>query len=417
MKQINFPCARYFHFIKCYLKKTIHIIFMMIILMDVNSFAKIITVDDDGPADFTTIQSAIDSANNGDTVFVKAGIYKELITVNKNILLVGEGREKTIITSRASDIGHVVVNFSKEGIIRGFTITGGQNNSGISGIPAIIENNIVTNNTTGIFIGWGIIKNNIIKNNTVGILFIIDPYKDNRLVIESNEIYENNKGIKYSIGFPDYPDSTQIFSNSIYNNLYGIYFEHETPLPKTFKKVNSIENYLINAKWNWWGTAKEDSIANSIFDHNDAEDNTAVVDFSEWLNEQQNLNNHTDTIGIHYNNIFSNTNFNLYASIPNVVSLENGELNKSEESFYLYQNYPNPFNPSTTITYQLPKNGNVTLKIFDILGNEVKTLVNEQKEMGKYTVQFDASSLASGMYIYRLRANDYTSTKKMLLLK
>ena len=137
---------------------------MMIILMDVNSFAKIITVDDDGPADFTTIQSAIDSANNGDTVFVKAGIYKELITVNKNILLVGEGREKTIITSRASDIGHVVVNFSKEGIIRGFTITGGQNNSGISGIPAIIENNIVTNNTTGIFIGWGIIKNNIIKN-------------------------------------------------------------------------------------------------------------------------------------------------------------------------------------------------------------------------------------------------------------
>jgi len=79
--------------------------------------------------------------------------------------------------------------------------------------------------------------------------------------------------------------------------------------------------------------------------------------------------------------------------------------------------FPNPFNPITTITYQLPKEGLVTLKIYDILGNEVRTLVNEQKEMGKYTVQFDASSLASGMYIYRLRANDYTSTKKMLLLK
>jgi len=65
----------------------------------------------------------------------------------------------------------------------------------------------------------------------------------------------------------------------------------------------------------------------------------------------------------------------------------------------------------------LPKSGSVTLKIYDMLGKEVKTLVNEQKEMGRYTVQFDASSLASGMYVYQLRANDYTSTKKMMLLK
>ena len=85
--------------------------------------------------------------------------------------------------------------------------------------------------------------------------------------------------------------------------------------------------------------------------------------------------------------------------------------------YALDQNYPNPFNPSTTITYQLPKSGNVTLKIYDMLGKEVMTLVNEQKEMGRYSVQFNASSLASGMYVYQLRANDYTSTKKMLLLK
>ncbi|MDP3147586.1 MAG: GLUG motif-containing protein [Ignavibacteria bacterium] len=87
------------------------------------------------------------------------------------------------------------------------------------------------------------------------------------------------------------------------------------------------------------------------------------------------------------------------------------------ERFSLAQNFPNPFNPVTTINYQLPKSGSVTLKIFDILGNEVKTLVNEQKEKGRYTVQFDASSLASGMYVYQLRANDYTSTKKMILIK
>ncbi|MDP3148260.1 MAG: C25 family cysteine peptidase [Ignavibacteria bacterium] len=106
-------------------------------------------------------------------------------------------------------------------------------------------------------------------------------------------------------------------------------------------------------------------------------------------------------------------NSNRQAALPLIAQ---SELIAPTE-YDLEQNYPNPFNPITTITYQLPKTGNVTLKIYDMLGKEVKTLVNEQKEMGKYTVQFDASSLASGMYIYQLRANDYTSTKKMLLLK
>ncbi|MFA6980353.1 MAG: S8/S53 family peptidase [Ignavibacteriaceae bacterium] len=101
-----------------------------------------------------------------------------------------------------------------------------------------------------------------------------------------------------------------------------------------------------------------------------------------------------------------------------VTSVKDQEYKQAIPSAYvLEQNYPNPFNPATTINYQLPKSGNVTLKIFDMLGNEVMTLVNGQKEIGKYTVQFDASSLASGMYVYQLRVNDYTSTKKMLLLK
>jgi len=101
-----------------------------------------------------------------------------------------------------------------------------------------------------------------------------------------------------------------------------------------------------------------------------------------------------------------------------VTSVKDQEYTNAIPSVYLLeQNYPNPFNPVTTISYQLPKSGSVTLKIYDILGKEVMTLVNEQKEMGRYTVQFDASPLASGMYVYQLRANDYTSTKKMLLLK
>ncbi|MGA9292102.1 MAG: T9SS type A sorting domain-containing protein, partial [Ignavibacteriaceae bacterium] len=93
-------------------------------------------------------------------------------------------------------------------------------------------------------------------------------------------------------------------------------------------------------------------------------------------------------------------------------------------TYALTQNYPNPFNPSTTISYQLPKDGMVTLKIFDMLGREVATLINnEQKTVGRYDVSFNANNLASGVYIYQLRVNDavgekgYTATKKLMLLK
>ena len=79
--------------------------------------------------------------------------------------------------------------------------------------------------------------------------------------------------------------------------------------------------------------------------------------------------------------------------------------------------YPNPFNPYSVIGYQIPEAGNVTLKVFDALGREVKTLVNENKTAGKYTARFDGSNLASGVYYYRLTCNQFTSTKKMILMK
>ncbi len=90
---------------------------------------------------------------------------------------------------------------------------------------------------------------------------------------------------------------------------------------------------------------------------------------------------------------------------------------KVPSTYEISQNYPNPFNPSTTINYQIPQTGFVTLKIYDILGKEVTTLVNEQKNQGRYSINFDASRLASGVYIYQLRVNVYVSSKKMLLLK
>jgi hypothetical protein len=87
------------------------------------------------------------------------------------------------------------------------------------------------------------------------------------------------------------------------------------------------------------------------------------------------------------------------------------------DNFNLYQNYPNPFNPTTIIKYDLPNTSDVSLIIYDILGRKVKELVNTKQQTGRYEIQFNASSLASGVYIYRLNVNDYVATKKMILLK
>ncbi|MFZ2322813.1 MAG: T9SS type A sorting domain-containing protein [Ignavibacteriaceae bacterium] len=88
-------------------------------------------------------------------------------------------------------------------------------------------------------------------------------------------------------------------------------------------------------------------------------------------------------------------------------------------TFELKQNYPNPFNPSTTISYKVPEAGKVVLKVYDIIGNEVATLVNKEEPAGSYNVQFKTNDLhlSSGTYLYRLQAGSFVETKKMILLK
>ncbi len=85
--------------------------------------------------------------------------------------------------------------------------------------------------------------------------------------------------------------------------------------------------------------------------------------------------------------------------------------------YSLLQNYPNPFNPSTAINYQLPTNSLVVLKVYDVLGREIRTLVNERQSAGSHSVTFNATTLSSGVYLYRLDAGTYHNTKKLLLLK
>ena len=94
-----------------------------------------------------------------------------------------------------------------------------------------------------------------------------------------------------------------------------------------------------------------------------------------------------------------------------------GDETEIPAEFELYQNYPNPFNPKTKIEFDIPVNGFVNLKIYDVLDNEIKTLINELKPAGGYQIEFDGSSLASGIYFYKLQAGGYSEVKKMCLIK
>ena len=101
-------------------------------------------------------------------------------------------------------------------------------------------------------------------------------------------------------------------------------------------------------------------------------------------------------------------------SITNSIELHTSVI---PDKYSLSQNFPNPFNSATTIQYSITQRSNVTLKIYDILGKEIAVLVNEEKDQGVYTANFDANNLASGLYLYRIQAGSFIDTKKMILLK
>lgn len=109
-----------------------------------------------------------------------------------------------------------------------------------------------------------------------------------------------------------------------------------------------------------------------------------------------------------------------YSSYDTCLNLPSGISNITTEipkEYNLSQNYPNPFNPVTMIKFALPKASFVSLKVYDMLGRQVADLVNEQKSAGQYLVDFDASSLTSGVYFYRLESNGYVDVKRMVVLK
>ena len=100
-----------------------------------------------------------------------------------------------------------------------------------------------------------------------------------------------------------------------------------------------------------------------------------------------------------------------------VTSIGEERINRIPSEYFLSNNFPNPFNPSTTIRYSIPQSTNVTIKVFDILGSEIETLVNKEKPSGTYEITWNAENLPSGIYFYQLKAGSFVETKKMILLR
>jgi hypothetical protein len=138
-----------------------------------------------------------------------------------------------------------------------------------------------------------------------------------------------------------------------------------------------------------------------------------IVDSAEWPSIE------LDSLGylhLEYADAMKGSKYYTKTTMPLIVKVDEKKNNIPQE-YELNQNYPNPFNPTTTINYQLPENGFVTIKVYDMLGKEVSTLVNENKSAGYYKVNFGASKLTSGVYVYIINANNFVQSKKMLLMK
>ncbi len=137
-----------------------------------------------------------------------------------------------------------------------------------------------------------------------------------------------------------------------------------------------------------------------------------------WLGDYIGIAAHNNKVRPVWTTSIGWGNSNLWTAIIDTFTIGVKTISSNvPERFMLYQNYPNPFNPTTSIKYQITDNKYVELKIFDILGKEVETLVNEKQSPGTYEISWDGANYPSGVYYYGLSAGDYSETKKMVLIK
>jgi hypothetical protein len=243
-------------------------------------------------------------------------------------------------------------------------------------------------------------------------------------LVEKNLIINCDRGIGFGLGssantsLQTSPD-TQVYNNSIFfDNDYYSAIECRFAETQNVYIANNLSNKII-----WFRDG-----ATGVVEYNN------LNAISDWFIDESTGNLHlsSDTLsqvvdqGISISGLIDDFDGDIRPQGSGIdigadeyflmTSIENtSKLNP--QNFRLMQNYPNPFNPLTTIYYSIPKLTFVTLKIYDVLGKEVATLVNKEKPLGSYKLEFDATELPSGIYFYRLQAGSFVETKKMVLMK
>ena len=415
---------------------------------------------------FATIQTGIDAANDGDTVLVAPGTYVENINFNgKNIVVIGEDRETTIIDGNQN--GSVVTFNGGEdntAVLSGFTITNGLASEG-GGIncfesSATIYDLIVSYNTALEYGGgvhfYGSSLNNpslynsqIIGNNSNGewwsdgggiycldasvsifnieIIYNYATDKGGGIYFNSNNdnlsiqtltnsiVVQNTS--TYGAGIGGYCANMNISNCTISdNNGEGIFYDGgcvDSYNPNIINTIiwndpsiissDTVGNFSVSysdIQWGWVGTGNID--ANPLFCNPDSGDFT-LAENSPCVGTGENGAN-MGAFGIGCETILSTD--------KDVIPLQ----------YVLHQNHPNPFNPVTTLRYDLPENSLVNITIYDMLGRQVKTLVNQTQNAGFKSIIWNATNnygkpVSAGVYLYKIQAGEFVQTKKMVLLK
>jgi Peptidase C10 family/FlgD Ig-like domain/Right handed beta helix region/Protein of unknown function (DUF1565) len=361
------------------------------------------------PGDYSSIQLAIDAASSGQTIYVDSGTYNESLRFRgKTLRVIGvNGPEKTFLEAGAWGFAAQIADHEGLGTeLSGFTITneyGSIDDVQVGvGASAVIQNcvfkdkptsalNAYNINCGGSNSGTVLITGNVFYNSLADDCIHIHP-GSYHITITNNTIDNCYQGATAT-------SSANVFKNNIVTNCtsYGVYGDFAT------LDYNDVWN-----NGNDYGGAANPGV-NSI------SDDPLYVDAANY---DYNLQTGSPCIGT---GDPTGTDMGAY---PYEGGLLKPTVDRTSlpQMFALAQNYPNPFNPITDISFSLPEASDVRLEIYNIMGQKVKTLVEGQMDAGYKTVVWDGksnsgSSVASGIYFYRLTAGDYVNTKKMTLLK
>jgi parallel beta-helix repeat protein len=275
------------------------------------------------------------------------------------------------------------------------------------------------------------VANNLLASDGSDIPLLDQLVKVNELIAENNLEQARNICINLITNYPDYSVSynalnllkdtyaaneisstkniyTTLFNSKVKKDLYGMAGLILSDIDKE-NKLSRIEDVINNYKGeSIVELALFDKFVFYYFEKQD-KDNALVV--SKELDTLFPLSQGA----IEAHRILGDMEY--YKINANNGEVQQKTTSQSTSEYELIGNYPNPFNPTTKINYQLPKNGFVTLKVYDMLGREVASLVNENEQAGNYSVAFDAGKLSSGIYIYTIHANNFIQSKKMILMK